>query len=254
LVAAGTSITISDYGKAPDQVPFLFTIILDSAIRLIMSDLDKIYYHGTETRRAYATMTQGFKLGEEVHGRLLGRGLYIAQQLNSAKFWSHFIVIKCQLLPGTRILWLHEGYDKKVLAYLKKEFGKELLTLGPQFHRAIPKNKQLTGRELVTLCNYIFETRREKKWQYLFKARKGKKAQYYGDAWHDLARLHDQVKRHGYRTVGKQAREVRKSQMVDDIADGCYQKSQGQGEEDRRYPHPECYWILFPYPVRKHRL
>lgn len=199
--------TISDYGQASYNVPLLIVAKLDSTVRLIMSDLDKIYYHGTETRRAYAIMTQGFKLGEKVHGRLLGRGLYITQQLNSAKFWSHFIVIKCQLLPGTRILWLHEGYDKKVLAYLKREFGKELLTLGPQFHRAIPKNKQLTGRELVTLCNYIFETRREKKWQYLFKARKGKKAQYYGDAWHDLARLHDQVKRHGFDALGDRSFE-----------------------------------------------
>jgi hypothetical protein len=42
---------------------------------------EKIYYHGTETRRAYEIMTEGFKVGEMVHGRLLGSGLYIAHRL-----------------------------------------------------------------------------------------------------------------------------------------------------------------------------
>jgi hypothetical protein len=37
-----------------------------------MSEGEKVYYHGTETRRAYDIMTQGFKVGEEAHGRMLG--------------------------------------------------------------------------------------------------------------------------------------------------------------------------------------
>ena len=168
---------------------------------------EKIYYHGTETRRAYAIMTEGFKVGEMVHGRLLGSGLYIAQELDTARFWSHHIVIQCQLRPGTRILWLHEGYDKSVLAYLKREFGRELLEAGPQFYKAIPKNKQLTKTELITLCNYIFKTRKEKIWQYGFTPRKGKKAQYYGNSWHDLSRLREQVRRHGYDALGDRSFE-----------------------------------------------
>lgn len=165
----------------------------------------KIYYHGTETRRAYIIMTQGFKRGEPVHGNMQGRGLYISQKLYTAKFWSHHIVIQCQLKPGTRILWLHEGYDEKVIAYLKKEFGKELLTLGPQFPQALPHNKQLTKTELVNLCNYIFETRKQKLWQYGFKFKKGKKAEYVDDKWFDLALLHKQVKLHGFDALGNRS-------------------------------------------------
>jgi len=39
-----------------------------------MPEPQKIYYHGTENRHAFMIMTQGFKLGELRHGRLLGRG------------------------------------------------------------------------------------------------------------------------------------------------------------------------------------
>jgi hypothetical protein len=172
-----------------------------------MSEGEKVYYHGTETRRAHDIMTQGFKVGEEAHGRMLGHGLYIAQKLESAKFWSLNIVVKCELTPGTRILWLHEGYDKSTLAYLKKEFGKELLASGPQFYKAIPHNKHLTKHELVTLCNYVFETRKERIWQYGFKPKKGKKAQYYDEAWHHLAYLREHVRRHGFDALGDRSFE-----------------------------------------------
>ena len=88
-------------------------------------------------------MTQGFKIGEIRHGWMLGRGLYIAQRSESVVFWSHDIVITCRLLSGTRILWLHEGYDKKVIRYLEKEFGRELLELGPDFQKAILRQNNL---------------------------------------------------------------------------------------------------------------
>ena len=166
-----------------------------------MSKRDKIYYHGTETRRAYTIMTQGFKRGTAVHGQRLGRGLYISQQLASARFWSHDIVIRCRLQRGTRILWIQEGYDHKIIDHLGKEFGKELLAAGPQFHKAIPRNKQLTKRELIALCNYVFETRQKKSWQYALRARKGKRARYW-NAWEELSWLHEHVRRHGYDALG----------------------------------------------------
>ena len=69
-----------------------------------MPSPDKIYFHGTETRNAYAIMTQGFKLGEISKGRRLGRGLYITTRPESAVFWSHFITIKCPSAPTYRTL------------------------------------------------------------------------------------------------------------------------------------------------------
>lgn len=166
-----------------------------------MSGAEKIYYHGTWDGYAYSIMTQGFKLGREFHGQLLGRGLYIAQQPASTVFWSYHTVFKCRLQPGTRILWIQDGYDRRVIDYLGREFGQALLDLGPHFHKAIPANKQLTGWELRHLCNYIFQTRRDKKWQYGLSRAKGKKSQFF-DAWDCLSRLHQQVKRHGYDALG----------------------------------------------------
>ena len=96
-----------------------------------MADSPKIYYHGTETRNAYPIMTGGFKLGEISHGRRLGRGLYISTRPDSAVFWSHFITIKCTMQPGTRILWIKEGYDPQIIRQLRREFGQEILELAP---------------------------------------------------------------------------------------------------------------------------
>ena len=143
-----------------------------------MTNPDKIYYHGTETRSAYAIMTGGFKLGEISKGRRLGRGLYISTRVESAVFWSHFITIKCKMQPGTRILWIKEGYDPKIVRQLRREFGKEILELGPHFTQAIPHNKQLTKSELIALCNYFFETRYEKRWRGRFLYPKGKRSKY----------------------------------------------------------------------------
>jgi hypothetical protein len=162
---------------------------------------DKIYYHGTETRRAQAIMSQGFKLGEIMHGRLLGRGLYITQRLESARFWAHDIVFRCRLAAGTRILWIHEEYDRKVLRALQQEFGRELLSSGPHFQRAIPANKHLTNSELITLCNYLFAQRRKTRDKFTW-PRKEKRVQAYYALWEDLSALHAQARRQGYDALG----------------------------------------------------
>lgn len=163
--------------------------------------MKKVYYHGTDDRLAYAIMTQGFQVGEVRHGRRLGRGLYVTQRLESAVFWSHQIVFRCHMAPGTRILWIQEGYDRRVIEQLRREFGQELLDLGPHFAQALPRNKQLTKNELIALCNYFFETRQKKRWQYGFGAVKGKRAQYW-DAWYRLSQLQEQLRRFGYDAIG----------------------------------------------------
>lgn len=97
----------------------------------------RVYYHGTWAGYGHALMTRGFELGHEGRGNLLGRGVYIAQTLAAAAHWtpSDFI-ITCRLTPGTRILWVEESYDRRVINYLEREFGRELIALGPHFYRS----------------------------------------------------------------------------------------------------------------------
>lgn len=163
-----------------------------------------IFYHGTWTGYGYAIMTQGFALGHEGHGHLLGRGVYVAQKLRSAALWTPDFVIVCQLQPGTRILWIDDTYDRGVIAYLRREFGQELLDLGPHFYRAIPTNKQLTQKELIHLCSYTLMQAQRKRKQTILRSHKSKVARYQS-AWLRLSRLHGEVKRHGYDAIGNRS-------------------------------------------------
>ncbi len=161
--------------------------------------MSKEYFHGTWTGHAYSIMSRGFELGHWGHGHMRGRGVYIAQNLASAALWTFGdIIIRCRLQPGTRILWIDGNFDQRVIDYLRREFGRELLELGPYFHKAIPPNKQLTRRELGHLTNYILLHPRRFRGPLTYK---GKRARY-GDTWLYLSRLHEQIKRHGYDALG----------------------------------------------------
>jgi hypothetical protein len=102
---------------------------------------------------------------------------------------------------GTRILWIKEGYDPKIIRHLRREFGKEILELGPNFEQTIPHNKQLTKSELIALCNYFFETRYKKRWRSWRRSQKGSRVKY-RDTWYQLSRLHQQARLHGYDALG----------------------------------------------------
>lgn len=81
---------------------------------------------------------------------------------------------------------------------LKREFGRELLTLGPDFRKAIPRNKHLTKQELVSLCNYFYAT-----WAKPIPAPwTSKKRIRYQQWWERVSRLSSQVRRHGYDAIG----------------------------------------------------
>jgi len=166
-----------------------------------MSHSSNIFYHGTWAGYGYAIMTRGFELGHEGRGHLLGRGVYLAQKVESAALWYFGLVITCTLQAGTRILWFDDNYDRRIINSLRREFGQELLDLGPHFHKAIPSNKRLTQTELIHLCSYVLMRARQKRDQYIFSARKGARMRY-RDTWLRLSHLHEQVKRHGYDVLG----------------------------------------------------
>jgi hypothetical protein len=167
-----------------------------------MATNSRVYYHGTRAGYGHAIMTRGFELGHEGHGNLLGRGVYIAQTLAGVALWtlSEFI-ITCTLKPGTRILWVEENYDLRVIKYLEREFGRELTQLGPHFYRAIPHNKHLTQTELIHLCGYTLHRARRGRWRNTRRARKSKKAAFF-TSWLRLSRLHEQLKHRGYDALG----------------------------------------------------
>ena len=105
---------------------------------------DTLYYHSTEPRFVDSIMKGGFKIGELTWGRVLGRGLYLSATSEYARKY-HGVIIICTLKRGTRILW-HKPYNKRVISYLKREFGSSIIR--PDFHKLIPKNKKLSKNEL----------------------------------------------------------------------------------------------------------
>ena len=106
-----------------------------------------------------------------------------------------------RLEPGTRILWVEGDYDRRVINSLRREFGQELLDLGPHFERALPHNKQLTKNELIQLCNYVLLKYRRGRWSAALRAKKGIRVRYL-ETWRRLSRLHGQIKRYGYHAIG----------------------------------------------------
>jgi hypothetical protein len=58
------------------------------------------------------------------------------------------------LSEGISLLRIDGKYDPKVIDYLKREFGKDLLT--KDISKSIPRNKHLTRKELINLLNYRY--------------------------------------------------------------------------------------------------
>ncbi len=150
----------------------------------------RLCYHGTAERFAYSIMTNGFTVGEKRHGKGLGRGLYLSGSLRFACDWGEMIIV-CKLALGARILW-HRPADQRVISYLKREFGKGITR--PDFHRAIPHNKQLTRRELTNLWSFLVARHYSGPRRFSRNAIRRFQDQY--------AFIHGHVRRHGYDGVG----------------------------------------------------
>lgn len=117
------------------------------------------YYHGTKALAAVCISIDGFRLLPTNLRRwgygAIGNGIYVTQVLNTASYFADSYVFRVRMRPGARILRLDGQYDRSVIQYLSREFGKEVLS--PHFDRAIPKNKHLTRTELIHLANYLWK-------------------------------------------------------------------------------------------------
>ena len=152
--------------------------------------MNAILYHGTQDDHIYSIMTQGFRLDKEMWGRGLGNGIYLSGTKEFASMWGK-VIIRCKLQKGCRILW-HSEYDKKVIAYLKREFGSNIVK--PYFWKILPNNKQLKKHEIIAVWNYLidvhYECRRRFKKGLLHTFQK------------NYSRIYEQLKRHQFDGVG----------------------------------------------------
>ncbi|KPK48204.1 MAG: hypothetical protein AMS22_15770 [Thiotrichales bacterium SG8_50] len=97
-------------------------------------DLAETFYHGTSPDYAKRIQAAGFRIGKiDLEGDQvfigsgnLGFGSYITTDWRIA-LWFGPALLKLHLQRGPRILRLDTPPDRKVLHYLRKEFGRALL-------------------------------------------------------------------------------------------------------------------------------
>lgn len=129
-----------------------------------MKSMGKLYFHGTTPDRAIFIRRQGFKIGCVKlpddddpwyfgYGNI-GYGTYISEDWRVA-VWFGYSLLKIRLEPGTRLLPMPEVPDIKILSYLKREFGKDILKTD-RLDKVLPKNKRLTLKEHVAVLGYHY--------------------------------------------------------------------------------------------------
>ncbi len=121
---------------------------------------NRIFYHATSFRAAERIAQQGFRVwlstgdGERyASGGNLGTGIYVTSNWRIA-LWFGSTLLRVGLLPGTRVLDASEYPNFRVIEYLKREFGRDLLRKPPW--KALPGNKQLALPELIELFRYHY--------------------------------------------------------------------------------------------------
>ncbi len=120
-----------------------------------------VFYHGTSLYKAESIYRHGFRVWfrDDETGclytcdGLLGNGVYITCNWKIASFFG-FVILRVEILPGTRILNSSLPPDPKVIESLQKEFGRGILNKAPW--DAIPKNKQLKLSELIAIFRYHY--------------------------------------------------------------------------------------------------
>ena len=119
-----------------------------------------VFYHGTSLGAAESIAQHGFRVWcwDEEDGRLkfggnLGIGVYVTSDWRVA-LWFGSTLLRVAIRPGSRLLNAAVLPNKTCIAYLEREFGREILNKPPL--KVLPKNKQLTLRELVNLFRYHY--------------------------------------------------------------------------------------------------
>lgn len=127
-----------------------------------------VFYHGTSLKAAESIARDGFRvwfqddeIGRYAGGGNLGTGIYITCDWRVA-LWFGPALLRVTIRPGTRLLNAAVPPDGKIVAYLQREFGREVLKKPPW--KVIPGNKKLTLRELIALFRYHYRNTWEKEY------------------------------------------------------------------------------------------
>ena len=147
-------------------------------------------YHGTSAEAASSILGDRFNLKHERWGRGWGHGLYVSWSPHFAAMWGE-VVLVCELHPGIKVLW-HRPHDPKVIAYLKREFGVGIVE--PDFWKILPENKQLRGKEIAAVWNYLMDV-------HYISERRFNRDRFF-KLTEQYSRLYEQLRRHGYQAVG----------------------------------------------------
>jgi len=126
--------------------------------------MENWYFHGTTPRRARLIRREGFRIGPIMlpgddepyylgYGNI-GYGTYISENWRVA-VWFGYSLLRIRLEPGTRLLTMPSEPDGKILKYLKREFGKDILNTD-RLDRVLPNNKRLTLKEHVAVLGYHY--------------------------------------------------------------------------------------------------
>ncbi len=125
-----------------------------------------IFYHGTHLDTVEHIVHQGFRVwfSDEDGERYcsdgnLGTGIYITCNWRTT-LWFGSALLRIDLRLGTRLLDASVPPDPNILAYLRHEFGHEILSKPPW--QALPRNKQLTLPELINLFRLHYQKTWEK--------------------------------------------------------------------------------------------
>ena len=128
-------------------------------------DTEVSFYHGTLLESAEEIAEKGFQVWfwdeptEDAEGcyapstGVLGNGIYISRSWESCLLYGRTL-LRVSLQPGTRVLDLWPEADPRVINYLRREFGSQILRQAPR--KVLPKNKKLTQSEIINLIRYHF--------------------------------------------------------------------------------------------------
>jgi hypothetical protein len=127
----------------------------------ILDNFEKhVFYHGTSSEAAESIAQRGFcvwfeddEYGRYHSGGNLGIGLYITCNWRMALMFGPTL-LRVAIRPGTRFLNTALRPDGKILDYLQREFGREILRKPPW--KVLPKNKKLKLGELIALFRYHY--------------------------------------------------------------------------------------------------
>ncbi len=122
------------------------------------------WYHGTGLEEARQIAEVGFKetlcfdpedgcWTSSGGGGNLGIGIYLTRHIPVAMFFGN-VLLRVELAPGTKIVDTSDPPDAKVLRYLQREFGRDIMKKHPR--DVMPSNKRLTRHEAIELLKHHY--------------------------------------------------------------------------------------------------